>query len=466
MKLKSTILIFAILTTLALFLGANKTLACSSEADCPQGQSCSITCTPSGGCTSGCIGGSICTDSTCNPTGPFQCYTCAAQGFCSAFTSTTGCASDCSGCSGGGGGGGGGTCYSSTAITDSYTTSNNLCTVTITHLGWDYSDNSTVYYVNSTDGTGYRTVNMNDSDTTCKPQINLQFTNDWRASTDQLFYITNSINSKNAGHDLGSGWQLDSTGCTIGDCTAVRQGPSGRTYNSGSDTWYATLNYCGNGVCSCGETPATCLADCALTPPTVIPPALCPTPGNSATVSWNATTDAFYYQVRVSPSNHTTPPNCSSLNTGEYCFDGITATSYTFPSIPGAAYSWWVSGCDTFNGTRICSSPTKGDDFTCALPPCPGGIIGGVNTLAACGGAPQPPSNTPPANTISYCNKTWIPDPGPGNAYNLWCAANANPTRGYCYQCAFTPAPTLNPAWIQINGDVHSNTGINAPGGP
>ncbi|HCB22942.1 TPA: hypothetical protein DEP06_03960, partial [Candidatus Daviesbacteria bacterium] len=51
--------------------------------------------------------------------------------------------------------------------------------------------------------------------------------------------------------------------------------------------------------------------------------------------------------------------------------------------------------------------------------------------------------------------------PGAELGYNAWCAKNANAVRGYCYQCNTAATP-----WIQVTGDVHSNTRINAPGGP
>ncbi len=85
---------------------------------------------------------------------------------------------------------------------------------------------------------------------------------------------------------------------------------------------------------------------------------------------------------------------------------------------------------------------------TVEYPPCPGG-------LGAC-------ANSASDDYLGDCNGDWQINGGPSgvpNVYNLWCNWRTNRNRPYCYTCGST-------AWIQATGDVHSNTKINAPGGP
>lgn len=97
---------------------------------------------------------------------------------------------------------------------------------------------------------------------------------------------------------------------------------------------------------------------------------------------------------------------------------------------------------------------------TVTYPPCPPSAGYPAGGIGACGGIPQL-GDAPASNTIDTCSSgyTWHYNAGPANAYNKWCAANT--ARGYCYECTASTSP-----WIQTTGDVHSNTGINAPGGP
>ncbi|MDP3955595.1 MAG: carboxypeptidase-like regulatory domain-containing protein [bacterium] len=191
---------------------------------------------------------------------------------------------------------------------------------------------------------------MNDSDLSCKSNINLQFTNNWGASGGRNFSITDTINSKDAWNTLGAGWQLNSAGCTINDCSATQVGPSQRTTNSGSDTYPATLYYCGDGQCACGENSSTCSADCAPSAPTGLN-ASCSALGTSVTLSWGAVSGETYYVVRVGVVGQPTT---------EYTVSGTSSTSYT-PPVAGATYNWWVKACNSGG----CSSETKGSDFAC-----------------------------------------------------------------------------------------------------
>lgn len=187
---------------------------------------------------------------------------------------------------GGGGGGGGGTCYQSSALTNTYTVGS--CSVAITHLAWDTSDGNIGGYKDTANNSTTRKVAVNDSGLDCKTDTNLAFTNDWGASSGKTFSITTTINSKSAGNSLGAGWQLNASGCTINGTNQV--GPTQVVTDSGSSTQTFTLaNFCGDGVCSGGETFSSCPTDCPAPTPTAIPtPTSIPSPSN---VTWtiNAT---------------------------------------------------------------------------------------------------------------------------------------------------------------------------------
>lgn len=234
---------------------------CPGSPPCsPSNCSGSVTCPGSGSCQGQLVcasGGNCYTDCTACPlvSGLPVC----GNGSCEPGESCSGCPGDC-GCSSPPPPPG--SCYSSGIFRDTYTTRS--CVVTISHLGWDNSDGAIGGYANASNGSWYRTINMNDSDLSCKPNINLQFTNNWGASGGRNFSLTNTINSKDAGNTLGAGWQLNSFACTINDCSTTQVGPSQRTTNSGSNTYTATLYYCGDGQCICGENSFNCSADCGL----------------------------------------------------------------------------------------------------------------------------------------------------------------------------------------------------------
>ncbi|KKR81267.1 MAG: hypothetical protein UU73_C0003G0169 [Candidatus Daviesbacteria bacterium GW2011_GWA1_41_61] len=140
--------------------------------------------------------------------------------------------------------GGNNTCtnnYQSTPFTDTYSTGS--CTLTITHLGWDLSDNQPVGYRDLGTGTNSHRVAMNDSGATCKDETNLDFTNNWNTSSGSNFSITTTINSKSAGNTLAAGWQLNASGCTIGDSSTTQISPTQVVTNSGSGTRNYTLYY-------------------------------------------------------------------------------------------------------------------------------------------------------------------------------------------------------------------------------
>lgn len=114
------------------------------------------------------------------------------------------------------------------------------------------------------------------------------------------------------------------------------------------------------------------------------------------------------------------------------------------------------------SGTQTVTAPCS-NSLNVTSPPCPPSVGYPTGGIGACGGSPT--GDAPAPNTIDTCNGTWHYNPGiPATAplaYNIWCAANTNIARGYCYQCTSSYTP-----WIQTTGDVHSNTEINASGGP
>jgi len=205
---------------------------------------------------------------------------------------------------------------------------------------------------------------------------------------------------------------------------------SGLTFNAGTPYYVRTWNgYAHNNA----PNPSFSIPLCVPAAPTGLSSS-CPVPGNSAALAWTPVTGATSYQITVNGT-----PTTSS------------ASPISYPATSGDSYSWGVSACNSAG----CSTATAGTGFTCLPPACPGG-------LGACG------DYLPTPNTIGVCSGgAWQHNaglagvPGAELGYNAWCAKNANPTRGFCYQCNTAATP-----WIQVTGDVHSNTRINAPGGP
>ncbi len=152
-------------------------------------------------------------------------------------------------------------------------------------------------------------------------------------------------------------------------------GWSVEAYNSGG---YPTVNYgYTNQPYGSFTTP-----NCVLPPPPPPPTAptglsaFCPSPGNSATLSWNATVGAVLYGVQV--DNLADSWNCGNPN--DFCFN-TSATSYTIPTIPGASYNWWMQSTGPLGW-----SPSSSFPFTCAPPPpvCPDTICNGAENCNTC----------------------------------------------------------------------------------
>jgi hypothetical protein len=104
---------------------------------------------------------------------------------------------------------------------------------------------------------------------------------------------------------------------------------------------------------------ATCGKNIQITskvPAPINPTAVCPSPGNSATVSWTAPTgyNTFYLRAKLWPN----PADGSAIAWN----DSYTNTSYTFNTTPGLSYNWWVHTKDPITNTP---SDAIGTTFTC-----------------------------------------------------------------------------------------------------
>ncbi|HCE30858.1 TPA: hypothetical protein DEQ89_02475 [Candidatus Daviesbacteria bacterium] len=192
--------------------------------------------------------------------------------------------------------------------------------------------------------------------------------------------------------------------------------------------------------------------------------ASCPAPGTSTTLSWSRSSGADRYILNVQGNSY----NLYDSNPSDPAAFSTSFTGNPAFIAPGNTYTWGVQACKGGFTSSTCSTIKYGTSFTCQYPACPDG----AGTPKACGNIPGVSGEPSNKYSIGTCSGNWVRDPGtrnpnsPGTGfpYDGWCATNVNPTRGYCYRCDTSSG--IQP-WIQIlRGDVHSNTGINAPGGP
>lgn len=104
--------------------------------------------------------------------------------------------------------------------------------------------------------------------------------------------------------------------------------------------------------------------DCSPPPPPANPFGNCPNPGTTATLTWDPSPGATSYKIRVDQNPPSWSGNCAALNPGDICDDNVLTNSYTFNSIQGATYDWWVHATNA-NGD---STPADGNTFICYLP--------------------------------------------------------------------------------------------------
>ncbi len=122
----------------------------------------------------------------------------------------------------------------------------------------------------------------------------------------------------------------------------------------------------GTGTCTISMTQTrsvTATFNLSVSPPSTGLSASCSSSGTSATLSWNAVSGATYYPLRVDNTADGWDGSCSSAG-GDFCKD-VYATSYSFTSIPGATYKWWLHSCNA----NSCNWTTVflGSNFTCAV---------------------------------------------------------------------------------------------------
>jgi hypothetical protein len=93
--------------------------------------------------------------------------------------------------------------------------------------------------------------------------------------------------------------------------------------------------------------------------------AACPAPGNLATLSWIGGAGSASYVLGVNNNSNDWKGDCSVTQfPGDQCVTNQPTNSYSFASIPGATYSWWVHS-RAGNGTV--GSPSGGTNFTCVI---------------------------------------------------------------------------------------------------
>ena len=91
----------------------------------------------------------------------------------------------------------------------------------------------------------------------------------------------------------------------------------------------------------------------------------CPLPGTTGTVSWTSVPSVDHYALRIDY----TANNSGSCTDGWLCDSKDIAIDtntnpYTFTSIAGASYDWWVHACST----TTCSAASVKNSFTCIAP--------------------------------------------------------------------------------------------------
>lgn len=130
----------------------------------------------------------------------------------------------------------------------------------------------------------------------------------------------------------------------------------------------------GHGATSSSTWRFTINAAPPLQPPTDLQGS-CLSAGTTATVSWNAAQGATYYALRVDDTPNSWEPgvSCDSAftNTGlnnDVCLN-LTATSYSFPTIPGHTFRWWVHSRNNMGEWQTISG-VSGTNFSCPAPTC------------------------------------------------------------------------------------------------
>src|SRR3989344_3723555 len=111
-------------------------------------------------------------------------------------------------------------------------------------------------------------------------------------------------------------------------------------------------------------------------PPTATPPpppppvnlsGACTSQGQAgpyATVSWTTVPNTTFYALRINDLADGWSGTCTSAYRSDVCTD-VTGSSYSFTSISGHTYSWWLHACNSAG----CSPGVIGPQFTCNIIP-------------------------------------------------------------------------------------------------
>lgn len=192
----------------------------------------------------------------------------------------------------------------------------------------------------------------------------------------------------------------------------------------------------------------------------------CPTVGSTSTLSpsgripagthsltWTDVSNATMYNVRVDDLINSW--DCTA-NPTDLCRNNVTSGSVSYNFQAGRSYSFWI---DAYNS---CGSVSYIDTTVTVTPNC--------NATPVCSGACNAAENICPSSSgtrngcvyttysgAGSCTQTTAPDQPCTKTYT--CSSGNVCVSGRCL--------TNYEPWIQTTGgDVHSNTGINTPGGP
>ncbi|MBU1031784.1 hypothetical protein KKE03_02595, partial [Patescibacteria group bacterium] len=229
--------------------------------------------------------------------------------------------------------------------------------------------------------------------------------------------------------------------CNIGSPLSSRQYICTADSATTSGTWTHYWKIGATGATSCSKTATYTINNPRPPTPTITTPSCIFSGYNESgvTISWTTTTPAVTY-VDISTASSFSP----------YYNKAVSNTSTTAPDGFSSGANSLTLNTDTTYYVRTWNGSLHSNTATFSIPLC---VLACPDGLEACG------DSVPSASSIGTCNGTWQANPGVSSTYNIWCAANAGPARGYCYRCNATP-------WIQASGDVHSNERINAQGGP
>lgn len=187
--------------------------------------------------------------------------------------------------------------YGSGGYTNASPTPNDLCTITITSLGFDNDDNqvggySTWWAPTHKPDMAYRNNLLNDAASGCR-DWNLSIVNDWvyGSAGPRVFTIATKVEERNAGHILGGGFQLNSSaGCylykdgqwtnQVGPLQVVRDNRGGQRILSSFQ-----LAFCGDGECGYSENSTNCFRDCQVSASVITQPPVVTSVAPSPTVT-------------------------------------------------------------------------------------------------------------------------------------------------------------------------------------